>query len=122
MYWTRASTFATRSGMGLYKGSNGCIIQINNADRVLIHNYPNKWMINGVCRLSLRNTFLNLGGHPKGIKYGVDSYVSTQACNNGYKIGYLNSFELVRHYGNDENAEYRKMKNEELKKVTKCIK
>lgn len=122
MFWTAGSSFATRSGLGLYIGNKGTIVQVSPKDRVLIHNYPAKFMVNGVCRLSLRNTFLELGGHPKGIRYGVDSYVSKRAETAGYKIGYLNSVDLIRHHGNDTDPTYKQFKKEELSQANKCEK
>lgn len=116
MRWT-AKSFGTRSGMHLYKKPLGNIYNLPNSDRVLVHYHPRTWMVNGVCRLSPRETFLNLGGHPIGVKYGIDSIVSRIAEENGYYIGYLNSKDFVVHYGHNEDPNYRNMKNIELRKT-----
>ena len=122
MPWPRGpkaggDTFATRSGMGLYQGRQGKTIQINEKEKVLIHYNPENWMINGVCRLSLRDKFLKIGGHPKRIVYGVDKHISIKAAQQGYWIGYFNSPDLVYHRGLQDSPEYRAMKDVELQKV-----
>ena len=122
MPWPRGprsggDTFATRSGMNLYKGSTGKSVRINNKDTVLIHYHPATWMINGVCRLSPRDKFLEIGGHPKGIIYGVDKHISARAEEHGYWIGYVTSPDLVYHRGAEDAPAYRAMKDCELRRV-----
>ena len=122
MPWPRGpksggDTFATRSGMNLYKGINGKIVRVNNKDSVLIHYNPSNWMINGVCRLSPRDKFLEIGGHPKGIIYGVDKHISVRAAEHGYWIGYVTSPDLVYHRSGDDTPAYRAMKDAELHRV-----
>ena len=115
MRWNRES-FATRSGMALYTSPHGRVAYLEKDEKVLIHYSPGRWMVNGVCRLSKRETFLSLGGHPKGFKYGVDHRVSIAAQKAGYYIGYLCNREKIVHYGSKETVEYRTMKNLELTK------
>ncbi len=122
MPWPRGprsggDTFATRSGMNLYKGSKGKTVKINNKDVVLIHYHPATWMINGVCRLSPRDKFLEIGGHPEGIIYGVDKHISARAAEHGYWIGYIQSQDLVYHRGANDSLAYRAMKDGELRRV-----
>jgi len=122
MPWARGpksggDTFATRSGMNLYRGTRGKIVKVNDKDSVLIHYDASEFMINGVCRLSPRNRFLEIGGHPKGIIYGVDKHISARAAAHGYWIGYLSSQDLVYHRGADDKPEYRAMKDNELRRV-----
>jgi GT2 family glycosyltransferase len=115
MQWGE-KTFATRSGMKLYKGEMGKIIRVGRSDRIFVHYTPSFWMVNGVCRLSPRDKFLEIGGHPEGMIYGVDHHVSKRAENHGYWIGYFSSKDLVIHLGHSDTADYRKKKNKELKK------
>jgi GT2 family glycosyltransferase len=115
MKWSKGS-FATRSGMELYKAPHGRIVNLGKNEIVLIHYSPGRWMVNGVCRLSRKDTFLALGGHPKGFKYGVDHRVSIAAQKAGYHTGFLCCPEKVIHFGNNESTEYRTMKNSELRK------
>ncbi len=117
MQWCRGNSFATRSGMHLYRGNQGRIVNFAKGERILIHYFPRKWMVNGVCRLSLRERFLELGGHPIGIKYGVDTYVSRKAEQAGYSIGYFSSYDLVIHNGHDDVVAYRGMKDAELRRT-----
>jgi len=109
-------TFATRSGMKLYKEPMGKIVPINKSERALINYDPSHWMVNGVCRLSRRDTFLSIGGHPKGVVYGVDKHISAIAAKNGYWTGYYSSKDLVIHRGINDSKNYRAMKNKQLKK------
>lgn len=114
MAWHK-HTFASRSGMELYKPPHGKVVNVSNG-QVFIHYNPSKWMVNGVCRLSRRDTFLNIGGHPKGIIYGCDAPMSRIAQRNGYWIGYYsNPNGLVQHFGSD-TKEYRKFKDGQLHK------
>ena len=117
MAW-HTKTFATRSGMWLYSRQQGKIVDVPGG-KVLITFDPEKWMVNGVCRLSTRDDFLKIGGHPKGIKYGVDSIVSKHAAKAGYWIGYYQSNDnsVILHCGNRDSMEYRAMKNKELHKT-----
>lgn len=116
MCWGQ-NTFATRSGRKLYKEPQGKTIDIGNKEQVLIHFDAKRWMVNGVCRLSPKDKFLEIGGHPKGIIYGVDSAVSESAAKHGYYIGYLHAKELVKHCGFKDSHEYRRLKTRELKKA-----
>jgi len=116
MNWEGGKTFATRSGMKLYKDPLGKIVGVNSKERVLINFDISKWLINGACRLSPRDKFLEIGGHPKGVIYGVDYLVSKQAAKNGYWGGYFNSPDLVIHKGVNEELPYRKFKDKELEK------
>jgi glycosyltransferase involved in cell wall biosynthesis len=109
-------TFATRSGLKLYKPPKGKIINLANRSRVFINFDPSMWMINGVCRLCLREKFLEIGGHPKGIVYGVDKHISRRAAEHGYWTAYLSAHDLVMHRGLTDDPNYRKMKNKQLKK------
>jgi len=111
------NTFATRSGMKQYKGERGKVIQLNQKERVLINYHPDKWMVNGACRLSKRDAFLEIGGHPEGIVYGVDHHISIRAAEHGYWIGYFSAPVFVYHRGVKDTIEYRSMKDAELRRV-----
>ena len=122
MPWPRTprsggDTFATRSGMRLYRGDLGKEVHVSKSERVLIHYHPDKWMMNGACRLSPRKQFLEIGGHPEGIVYGVDRHVSIRAAQHGYWIGYFNSPMYIYHRGVVDTPEYRAMKDRELRRV-----
>lgn len=122
MQWPRApraggDTFATRSGMRLYRGELGKVVQLSKTERVLIHYHPDKWMVNGACRLSRRDQFLEIGGHPKGIVYGVDKHISARAAKHGYWIGYFSSPLFIYHKGIADTPAYRAMKDRELRRV-----
>lgn len=110
-------TFATRSGLRLYKEKQGKIINLPTHERVLINYHPNMWMVNGICRLSPREAFLKIGGHPPGIIYGVDKHISKRAAKNGYWIGFLNSPDLVFHRGANDSPAYREFKDRELARI-----
>jgi GT2 family glycosyltransferase len=111
------STFATRSGMSQYAKLKGKVVSTGPNESVLINYFPNKWMINGVCRLSPRDKFLEIGGHPEGIIYGVDYHISKRAEKHGYWIGYFhNPTDLITHHGVQDTPEYRKFKDNELHK------
>lgn len=110
-------TFATRSGLFMYKGSRGRMHSVGVNDRVFITYDPNKWMVNGACRLSPREKFLEVGGHPQGMFYGIDKRMSEIAAEHGYYVGYLNSHDLVKHCGGRDSPAYRQFKNKELKKA-----
>jgi len=112
-----AGTFATRSGFSMYQGSRGRVVQLSSHERALITYNPYKWMVNGVCRLSPRDKFLAVGGHPKGIIYGADAMISATAAAHGYWIGYLNAKDLVHHRGNLDGVAYRKLKDSEMHKA-----
>jgi GT2 family glycosyltransferase len=120
MWWpspsrTSKTTFATRSGLWLYEGTNGKTINLGKSERVYIHYDPARFMVNGVCRLSLKQKFFDLGGHPKGLLYGVDRPVSKAAADNGMWIGYYNcNNELIAHHGGKDTQSYRQLKNKEL--------
>lgn len=116
MGWTNG-TFATRSGLSMYKGSRGRMHSVGVNDRVLITYDPKKWMVNGACRLSPRDKFLEVGGHPEGMIYGIDKRMSEIAAEHGYYVGYLNSHDLVKHCGGRDSPAYRQFKNKELKKA-----
>jgi GT2 family glycosyltransferase len=122
MPWARKAssggdTFATRSGLKLYKEPQGKTIVLNEKESVLIHYHPDNWMVNGACRLSPRDKFLAIGGHPKGIIYGVDKHISLRAAEHGYWIGYLHSPDLIYHRGTNDDPGYRAMKDAELHRV-----
>ncbi len=116
MPWA-GKTFATRSGMRLYKKPYGKIVEVDPTSKVYISFSNNSWMVNGVCRLSLRKKFLELGGHPKGVKYGVDSAVTRIAKKNGYWIGFYGAKDLVQHMPTIESTAYRALKDDQLKKI-----
>ena len=84
---------------------------------IVVNYYPINWMVNGVCRLSEKEKFLEIGGHPKGIIYGVDKHISMRAAEHGYWIGYLSTKDLAYHRGADDSPAYRAMKDVELRKV-----
>ena len=110
-------TFSTRSGMSLYKNNKGKIIRLSSSrDRVLINYDPSSWLVNGACRLSPREVFFSIGGHPKGLIYGIDHTVSCMAASKGYWGGYINSEDLIIHLGIHDTDEFRKFKNIELKR------
>lgn len=111
MQWGK-ETFATRRGLSVYVNM-GQIIKLSPTDTIYISHYPSKWMVNGVCRLSLRDVFLELGGHPEHILYGSDHHVSIAAENAGYYVGFYNTKDLIVHHGSDE-PEYRKFKDQQL--------
>ena len=115
MKWAE-KTFATRSGMKLYKNSIGKVVNLG-IDRVLINYNPSLWLVNGACRLSPRNKFFEIGCHPKGLIYGIDHAVSSQAAKKGYWGAYLNSKDLVIHLGVNDTDEFRKFKDLELRKA-----
>lgn len=122
MPWPRTpkaggDTFATRSGMKLYEPPQGRTIDINEKEQVLIHYDPINWMVNGACRLSPRDTFLKIGGHPKDIIYGVDKHISIRAAENGYWIGYFKAVDSIYHRGVNDTPAYRAMKDKELARV-----
>lgn len=109
-------TFATRSGMHLYKGSEGKIVTLKSKERVLIHFTPSKFMVHGALRLSRKAAFLDIGGHPKGLIYGADHPTSIRAAKKGYWIGFLSSTDLLLHLGGEDSEAVRKMKDAELVK------
>jgi len=116
--WQGVKTFATRSGKSLYKGDRGKTIILPKG-KVYINYTPSKWLINGVCRLSPRKKFLDMGGHPEGVVYGVDYLISKRAEEYGYWIGYYvpnNLKDLVQHLGNADTPEYRAFKDAQLYK------
>jgi GT2 family glycosyltransferase len=122
MPWPRGpkaagDTFATRSGLKLYKHPQGKTVQINKKEQVLIHYDPCNWMANGACRLSPRDKFLEIGGHPEGIIYGVDKHASIRAAEHGYWIGYFSSPSMIYHRGVTDTPAYRAMKDKELERV-----
>lgn len=111
------TTFATRSGMKLYKEPRGKVLNINNGERILINFNPSKWMINGVCRLSAKDKFIKIGGHPAGVIYGVDKIISNIAAEAGYWTGFFSSSELVIHDQASDLPDYRKFKDLELERI-----
>lgn len=108
-----SSSFARRRGLSRYQHTNGKIVKLSAKDTVYISYKPSQWMVNGVCRLSLKETFLSLGGHPEGILYGADHHVSIAAEKAGYWVGFYNTKDLVTHHG-DDSKEYRKFKDQQL--------
>ena len=123
MPWPRGpksggSTFATRSGNKMYSGKRGTVIRMPTTNEVVLITYfPKQWLINGVCRLSPRKEFVAMGGHPKGVIYGVDYQVSKKAQKLGYWGGYFTSPDLIIHQGLHDTAEYRELKNRELRRI-----
>lgn len=117
MRWGK-TTFATRSGMKLYRPPMGSATTLRGGDKILVNFNPSRWMINGACRLSKRSTFIELGGHPPGCMYGVDYTVSKAAADAGYWIGYLSSKRNVEHLGTSTIVE-KNFKHRELKKAVK---
>lgn len=116
MSWA-GKTFATRSGKRLYKLPYGKIVPVDhNVHNVYISFSNNSWLVNGVCRLCPRKIFLEIGGHPKGIKYGVDYLVTKAAKNRGYWIGFYSPKDLVQHMGGTDTPAYRKIKDDELQR------
>jgi len=116
MPWTD-NTFAKRSGMSLYKPPNGEIVNLLDHSRLLISHRLDRWLINGACRFSPRDKFLEIGGHPKGIIYGVDEKISKIAHNHGYHGAYLSTKDLIMHRGTIDTPAYRRMKNNELARI-----
>lgn len=117
MEWSR-NTFATRSGLRLYKKPLGKIIYMKDRpEKILINFFPGRWLINGVCRLSPKDKFLEIGGHPKGGVYGVDKKVSERAQEHGYWTGFLHTKDPIKHLGIHDSDKYRKAKNRALKKI-----
>lgn len=116
MGWTNG-TFATRSGLSMYKGNRGRTRIVNKTDKVIITYDPNRWMVNGACRLSPRDKFLAIGGHPQGMIYGIDKRMSEIAAEHGYYVGFLHSKDLVQHRGGKDSPAYRQFKNKELRKA-----
>jgi len=114
MKWTNDKSFALRSGLHLYKGEEGKIINLGT-ESVLLNFTPSQWLINGACRLCERKKFMKMGGHPKGMKYGVDYQVSKVAEKHGYWIGFFNTEDLIIHNGHD-SKQMRNWKDKELKK------
>lgn len=109
-------TFATRSGNLPYDGGKGKVISYPEGN-VYITFDPSKWLMNGACRLCLRDRFLETGGHPDGIIYGVDYHASVRAKEHGYWIGYFSPSDLVEHCGVNDTKDYRAFKDKELRKV-----
>lgn len=116
MPWTENS-FALRSGYKLYKEPYGKIVPIPKIGGEVLISYSNiPWLVNGACRLSPRKLFLDLGGHPKDIIYGVDYLVTKKAKANGYWIGFYSTFDFIMHKGANDSTHYRKMKDALLEK------
>jgi GT2 family glycosyltransferase len=114
MAWD-GKTFATRSGLKLYKSPYGKIVPVDHKlNKVYISFSNNSWLVNGICRLSHRKKFLDIGGHPKGIKYGVDYIVTKAAKSKGYWVGFYSPTDLVQHMGALDTPSYRKIKDDEL--------
>jgi glycosyltransferase involved in cell wall biosynthesis len=113
MAWN-GKTFATRSGLRLYKKPYGKTVALKNGDRIYISFDNHPWLMNGICRLSPTKKFLEIGGHPKGVKYGVDYLVTKTAKRQGYWIGYFSTNDLVQHMSPQDTLAYRTFKNEQL--------
>lgn len=111
-----STTYATRGGMGLYAKDDGCVVNLKSGDRVLVNYHPDKFTLCSMCRLSLRKTFFDLGGHPKGVVYGVDRPVSLSVAKANMWNGFLNSRDLVLHMGDADAPRYRQMKDQLLRK------
>jgi glycosyltransferase involved in cell wall biosynthesis len=116
MIWA-SKTFATRSGLKLYKAPYGKIVPVDhNTHNVYISFDNNSWLVNGICRLSPRNKFLEIGGHPKGIRYGVDYLVTKAAKKHGYWVGFYSPADMVHHMSPIDTPSYRKIKDDELQR------
>ena len=116
MKWMAGKTFATRSGKEPYRDERGFIRDLSTGEKAYVSKQADFFMVNGACRLSLRSKFLEIGGHPEGIIYGVDKHISKRAADHGLWVAFLSGPDLVLHLGTDEDPEYRKFKNEQLKK------
>jgi GT2 family glycosyltransferase len=104
-------TYATRSGVGLFQKDAGRTVELPQGDKVLITYHPEKFTLASMCRLSLRKTFLELGGHPPGIVYGIDYPVSCTAARAGMYTGFLTGNKVLEHLGFRDKSAYRKMKD-----------
>lgn len=113
MAWN-GKTFATRSGLRLYKQPYGKTVNLSNGDKVYISFDNHPWLVNGICRLSRTQKFLEIGGHPKGVKYGVDYLITKKVKSKGYWIGFLSAQDLVQHMGSQDSAAYRALKDTQL--------
>lgn len=116
MLW-RDTTFATRSGKSLYKGSRGNIINLSTGGQLFITYDPSSWLLNGACRFTPRDKFLEVGGHPEGILYGVDYLFSKRLAKKGYWGAYLHGAGLIEHLGVEDSKEYRAFKDSEIRRI-----
>lgn len=112
-----SSTYATRGGMGLYQKDAGKVVELKCGERILVTYHPDRFTLCSMCRLSLRQTFFDLGGHPKGVVYGIDQPVSQSVARAGMWNGFLNSRDLVLHMGCADTPNYRRMKDQALGKL-----
>jgi len=111
MIWKSGTTFATRSGTSHFDK----IIPIN--DGILYISYdPKRFMVNGACRLSRRNKFLEIGGHPKGVIYGVDYSIAKVASKRKLWNAFWAPPDIVVHLGNNDDKNYRIFKDKQLAK------
>lgn len=114
MPWTNGS-FARRSGMKLYNDPYGKRVETVDGEVFISYN-TSPWLVNGACRLSPRKLFLELGGHPEGILYGVDYLITKRAKAYGYWIGFYSPADLIQHMGGADSKAYRKLKDALLEK------
>jgi GT2 family glycosyltransferase len=116
MLWGK-TTFATRSGMRLYTHPHGKQKRLKDGAVALINYFPDRWLVNGICRLSVRDEFLKIGGHPEGVIYGVDTAVNRIAAQKGFWNAYYKGRKLVEHCGTMDSPAYRALKNRCLRGV-----
>lgn len=115
MAW-RDKTFATRSGMKLYKDPLGKCVNLKTGGSLFINFDPQQWLINGACRFTPKAKFLEVGGHPKDILYGIDYFFSKALKKKGYWGAYLSGAGLIEHIGIEDDTDYRKFKDAELRR------
>jgi GT2 family glycosyltransferase len=115
MPW-RTSSFALRSGKKLYSGERGKTYPLRSSETVYVSYHPDRWLVNGACRLCKKDVFLKVGGHPHGVKYGVDYMISKAAARHGYWIGYFHATDLIQHKGNVDSRKQRMFKDQELRR------
>ena len=116
--WKKDKTFALRrEGWHYFRPPNGRIEKYTPNIDVFICEKVHDYFMNGSCRLSKKDTFRKIGGHPKGIKYGADKLISKSAYDQGYSLGYVVTDEVCVHIGHTDTEEYRKFKDEELRKL-----
>lgn len=116
LQWAGTASFALRSGTQMYRDDRGYQAKIKGGTG-LITNWGHKWLVNGACRLSPRDKFLQCGGHPKGALYGIDFRVSKAAYKHGYRVGFWHvPGELIIHCEEPDAPGYRQFKDRELRK------
>lgn len=111
MEWTEGSNFALRNGRKYFSNPLG-ESKITAEGEILVTYTASKFLVNGACRLSKREKFLEIK-HPEGVLYGADYLFSKRTQELGYWVGYYHTEDLVIHDGED-TKEYRKFKDEQL--------